>query len=64
MGSNPGEGIVSKIQGAQLTKKIFLGENIFFLLIDARGAASNSAYYGYPELWILGYPAQRYHAVL
>jgi hypothetical protein len=26
-------------------------------------AASNYAYYGYPELWILRYPAQRYHAV-
>jgi hypothetical protein len=33
------------------------------LLIEARGTASNSAYYGYPELWILRYPAQRYHAV-
>jgi hypothetical protein len=28
-----------------------------------RGAASNSAYYGYSELWILRYPAHRYHAV-
>jgi hypothetical protein len=28
-----------------------------------RDAASNSAYYGYPELWILRYPAHRYHAV-
>jgi hypothetical protein len=26
-------------------------------------AASNSAYSGYPELWILRYPAHRYHAV-
>jgi hypothetical protein len=26
-------------------------------------AASNSAYYGYPELWILRYPAHRYRAV-
>jgi hypothetical protein len=26
-------------------------------------AASNSAYYGYPELWILKYPAHRYNAV-
>jgi hypothetical protein len=25
--------------------------------------ASNSAYYGDPELWILRYPAHRYHAV-
>jgi hypothetical protein len=32
-------------------------DNVFF------GAASNSAYYGYPELWILRYPAHRYHAV-
>jgi hypothetical protein len=23
----------------------------------------NSAYYGYPELWIIRYPAHRYHAV-
>jgi hypothetical protein len=30
---------------------------------EVGGAASNSAYYGYPELWILRYPAQRYHAV-
>jgi hypothetical protein len=39
--------------------------NIFFLnfFTEVRGAASNSAYYGYPELWILRYPAQRYHAV-
>jgi hypothetical protein len=35
---------------------------IFF--IEVWGAASNSAYYGYPtELWILRYPAHRYHAV-
>jgi hypothetical protein len=27
-------------------------------------AASNSAYSGCPELWILRYPAHRYHAVL
>jgi hypothetical protein len=26
-------------------------------------AASNSAYSGYPELWILRFPAHRYHAV-
>jgi hypothetical protein len=32
-------------------------------LIEIRGAASNSAYSGYPELWILRYPAHRYHAV-
>jgi hypothetical protein len=35
----------------------------FFFFTEARGAASNSAYYGYPELWILRYPAQRYHTV-
>jgi hypothetical protein len=36
--------------------------NLFFT--EVRGAASNSAYYyGYPELWILRYPAHRYHAV-
>jgi hypothetical protein len=35
----------------------------FFFFTEIRGAASNSAYYGYPELWILRYPAQRYHAV-
>jgi hypothetical protein len=34
-----------------------------FFFIEVRGAASNSAYYGYPELWILRYPAHRYHAV-
>jgi hypothetical protein len=27
-----------------------------------RATASNSAYSGYPELWILWYPAHRYHA--
>jgi hypothetical protein len=36
---------------------------LFFFFTEVRGAASNSAYYGYPELWILRYPAQRYHAV-
>jgi hypothetical protein len=35
--------------------------SIFFFFIEVRGAASNSAYYGYPELWILRYPAHRYH---
>jgi hypothetical protein len=30
---------------------------------EVSGAASNSVYYGYPELWILRYPAHRYHAV-
>jgi hypothetical protein len=34
-----------------------------FFFTNVRGAASNSAYYGYPDLWILRYPAQRYHAV-
>jgi hypothetical protein len=34
-----------------------------FFFNEVRGAASNSAYYGYPELWILRYPAHRYHAV-
>jgi hypothetical protein len=28
-----------------------------------RNAASNNAYYGHPELWILRYPAHRHHAV-
>jgi hypothetical protein len=37
--------------------------NIYFFFTEVRGAASNSAYYGYPELWILRYPAHRYHAV-
>jgi hypothetical protein len=35
----------------------------FFVFNDVRDAASNSVYYGYPELWILRYPAHRYHAV-
>jgi hypothetical protein len=39
----------------------------FFFFTEVRGtcifAASNSAYSGYPELWILRYPAHRYHAV-
>jgi hypothetical protein len=35
----------------------------FFLLRLGVRAASNSAYSGYPELWILRYPAHRYHAV-
>jgi hypothetical protein len=36
----------------------------WFLLRLGANAASNSAYHGYPELWILRYPAHRYHAVL
>jgi hypothetical protein len=35
---------------------------VFLLRLWVR-AASNSAYSGYPELWILRYPAHRYHAV-
>jgi hypothetical protein len=35
----------------------------FFFFNEVRDAASNSAYYGYPKLWILRYPAHRYHAV-
>jgi hypothetical protein len=34
-----------------------------FLLRLGVCAASNSAYSGYPELWILRYPAHRYRAV-
>jgi hypothetical protein len=34
-----------------------------FFFTEVRGAASNYAYYGYPELWILRYPAQRCLAV-
>jgi hypothetical protein len=34
-----------------------------FVVTEVRGAASNSAYYDYPELWIQRYPAHRYHAV-
>jgi hypothetical protein len=36
---------------------------IFLLSLAVRGAASNSAYYGYPKVWILRYPAHRYRAV-
>jgi hypothetical protein len=35
---------------------------LLLLRLGVRGA-SNSAYSGYPELWILRYPAHRYHAV-
>jgi hypothetical protein len=35
----------------------------FFFFNEVRDAASISAYYGYPKLWILRYPAHRYHAV-
>jgi hypothetical protein len=35
----------------------------FFLLRLGVRAASNSAYSGYPKLWILRYPAHRYRAV-
>jgi hypothetical protein len=41
----------------------FQSSSTSFLFYEVRGAASNSAYYGYPELWILRYPAQRCHAV-
>jgi hypothetical protein len=34
-----------------------------FLFCEVRSAASNSACYGYPELWILRYPPHRYHTV-
>jgi hypothetical protein len=37
--------------------------SIFVVVVEVGGAASKSAYYGYPELWILRYPAHRYHAV-
>jgi hypothetical protein len=30
----------------------------FVFFTEVRIAASDSAYHGYPELWILGYPAQ------
>jgi hypothetical protein len=33
-----------------------------FFFTEVRAAASNSAYYCYPEMWILRYPAHRYHA--
>jgi hypothetical protein len=36
--------------------------SLIFFFTEVRGAAINSAYHGYPELWILWYPAQRYHA--
>jgi hypothetical protein len=36
---------------------------LFFLLRLGVCAASSSAYSGYPELWILRYPAHRYRAV-
>jgi hypothetical protein len=35
----------------------------FFLLRLGVRTASNSAYSGYPKLWILRYPAHIYHAV-
>jgi hypothetical protein len=43
-----------------------LGDQWFFFIFFywGRGVASNTAYYGYPKLWILRYPAQRYHAYL
>jgi hypothetical protein len=34
---------------------------LLFFFNEVGDAASNSAYYGYPELWILRYPAHRYH---
>jgi hypothetical protein len=42
---------------------IILLNKISSFFTEIRGAASNSAYYGYPNLWILRYPAHRYHAV-
>jgi hypothetical protein len=36
---------------------------IYIFFLEVWGATSNSAYYGHPELWILRYPAHRYHAV-
>jgi hypothetical protein len=41
-----------------------MGIQDFFLLRLGASAASNSAYYDYyPALWILRYPAQKYHTV-
>jgi hypothetical protein len=40
-----------------------IAHGLFFLLRLGVRAASNSAYSGYPELWILRYPAHRYRAV-
>jgi hypothetical protein len=40
----------------------FFFDFFFFFFNEIRGAASNSTYYGYPELWILRYPTHRYHA--
>jgi hypothetical protein len=34
-----------------------------FFYIEVRGAASSSAYYGYPELWILRYLAHRHAGI-
>jgi hypothetical protein len=34
-----------------------------FFFFTGVSAASNSAYHGCPEMWILRYPAHRYHAV-
>jgi hypothetical protein len=46
-----------------LDQQFFCFFLLLFFFTEFRGAASNSAYYGYPELWILRYFAQRYHAV-
>jgi hypothetical protein len=44
-----------------IVQRLQQNSRVFFT--EVRGTASNSAYYGYPELWILRYPAHRYHAV-
>jgi hypothetical protein len=48
---------------ASLAFYVFSLKGFFFLLRLGVRAARNSAYSGYPELWILSYPAHRYHAV-
>jgi hypothetical protein len=46
-----------------LCKLLWVLQHLDFFFTEVRSAASNSAYYSYPKVWILRYPAHRYHAV-
>jgi hypothetical protein len=55
------EGWIPIVSLSVVLDSIVFQPYVFFT--EVRGAASNSAYYGYPELWISRYPAHRYHVV-
>jgi hypothetical protein len=56
---NPNYGLLAVMKPEKIGRNIVqIDKSKYFT--EVRGAASNSAYY---ELWMLRYPAHRYHAV-